>query len=103
MATEVKPGQWLKVKIVSRPRAESRVKTLMRLANQDPVNRKSRERQSESRPVGEHRRGGRMWKDRPPHLPIFKVEAGRTFRVFGSVDVIKDLNALARNVEITPA
>lgn len=103
MATEVKSGQWVNVKIVSRPRAESRVKTLMRLANQDVANRKSLARQAKARPIGEHRRGGRMWKDRPTHLAVFEVKKGESFKIFASLDVLRDLKAVAANVEVTPA
>jgi hypothetical protein len=103
MATEVKPGQWVNVKVVSRPRAESRVKTLMRLFNQNPEVKKERERQRKSRPVGEHRRGGRMWKDRPTHLAVAEVKPGATYKIFASVDVLKDLKTVAANVEVTPA
>jgi hypothetical protein len=103
MTTEVKTGQWIKVRIVSRPKAAARVKTLMRLANQDLANQKARRRQSKSRPIGEHRRGGRMWKDRPPHLPVFEVKPGNTFKVFASLDVVKDLKSVADSVEVAPA
>ena len=100
---EVKPGQWVSVKVVSRPRAAARVKTLMRLFNQDLKNQKARERQNRSRPSREHRRGGRMWQDHPTRLPVVKIEKGATCRVFASVDVLRDLESVGKNVEITPA
>jgi hypothetical protein len=103
MATEVKPGQWVNVKVVSAPRAAARVKTLMRLFNQDPAVKKERARLSRSRPVGEHRRGGRMWKDRPIRLKVAEVKPGATYKLFASVDVLKDLKTVAFNVEVTPA
>lgn len=103
MATEVKPGQWVNVKVVSRPRAESRMKTMMRLFKQDPAVKKERQRRAESRPIGEHRRGGRMWKDRPPHLSAVEIKPGAQYRIFASVDVLKDLKSVASNVEVTPA
>jgi hypothetical protein len=103
MATEVKPGQWVNVKVVSRPRAEARVKTLTRLFGQDREIKKARERQSKARPIGEHRRGGRMWKDRPPHLQLVEIKPGATYKIFASVDVLKDLRTVASNVEVTPA
>jgi hypothetical protein len=100
---EVKPGQWVNVTVVSRPRAAARVKTLMRLFNQNPKAKKDRARQAKSRPVSEHRRGGRMFPDRPPHLPVVKVEKGATCRIFASVDVLRDLKSVGANVEVTPA
>ncbi|HOB73241.1 MAG TPA: hypothetical protein PKG54_01830 [Phycisphaerae bacterium] len=103
MATEVKPGQWVNVKVVSRPRAAARIKTLTRLFMQDPAVKKERARKSKSRPIGEHRRGGRMWKDRPIQLASAPITPGATYRIFASVDVLKDLKSVASNVEVTPA
>jgi hypothetical protein len=103
MVTEVKPGQWVNVKVLSRPRAVAGDKTLTRQFNKNPEVKKDRERQAKSRPTGEHRRGGRMWKDRPPHLPIVEIKKGATYKIYASVDVLKDLNSVARNVEVTPA
>lgn len=100
---EVKPGQWVNITVVSRPRAAARVKTLMRLFGLDTQNRKARERQARSRPSREHRRGGRMWQDHPTHLPVVKIEKGASCRIFASVDVLKDLKSVGANVEVAPA
>jgi hypothetical protein len=103
MASEVKPGQWVNVTIKSRPRAEARVKTMNRLLSQDPQIKKERERQSKARPTREHRRGGRMWRDNPPHLNPVEVRPGVTYKIFASVDVLRDLKSIASNVEVAPA
>ena len=60
MATQVKPGQWVNVTVKKRPRAAAQVKTLVRLFEKDPAVKKERERLSSTRPVREHRRGGRI-------------------------------------------
>jgi hypothetical protein len=99
---EVKPGQWVNITVVSRPRAAARVKTLMRLFNQDVQNKRARERQWRARPSSEHRRGGRMWQDHPTRLPVVEIKKGATCRLFASVDVLKDLKSIGTNVEVTP-
>lgn len=100
---EVKSGQWISVTVVARPRAAARVKTLMRLFNQDLKNQKARERQSRARPSREHRRGGRMWQDHPTRLPVLEIKKGARCRIFASVDVLKDLKSVGANVEVAPA
>lgn len=100
---EVKPGQWVNVKVVSRPRAAARVKTLMRLFDKDKGIQKLVERQLRSRPSSEHRRGGRMWQDHPTRLPVIEIKKGASCRIFASPDVLKDLKSVGANVEVTPA
>ena len=75
----------------------------MRLFGQTVGNRKARQRQSRARPSREHRRGGRMWQDHPPHLPLVKIEKGASCKLFASVDVLKDLASVGANIEVTPA
>jgi len=103
MAGEIKPGQWITVKVKSQPKAAAGRKTLVRLAEQDPKIKRERERLARSRPVGGHRRGGRIWADRPPRVNIVEVKPGATYRIFGSVDVLRDLKSIDRYVELTPA
>jgi hypothetical protein len=69
----------------------------------DPNVRKDRERMKKTRPRGEHRRGGRLWQDYPPHLRPTTVTAGTTFRVRASLDVLKEMQSVAEYVELTPA
>ncbi len=103
MALQVKPGQWVQVKVVSQPKREAAVKTLRRLFEQDPEVRRERTRMKRSRPIKTHIRGGRVWKDRPSRLQAVKTTKGASHRIFASISVIRDLNSLGKHVEVTPA
>jgi len=103
MASQTKPGQWVKIKIKSEPRTQAGRKTLVRLCEKDPAVKKERVRLKRSRPTGEHQRGGRMFKDRPPRLQAVRLEPGATYRVFASVDVLQDITSIEKYVEVTPA
>ena len=99
----VQPGQWINVKVLKQPRSEAGVKTMVRLFERDSTVTQERKRLTKSRPVKSHRRGGRQWNDRPSRLTVVKTTAGATYRLFGSVDVLRDLNSIASYIEITPA
>jgi len=103
MATEIKPGQWINVKITAVPKAANNRKTMIRLFEKDGGVRVERKRLAVSRPVTTHIRGGRPWADRPRRLQAVKMEVGSTYKLFGSVDVLRDLKSLAKFVEISPA
>ena len=103
MALQVKPGQWIQVKVVSQPKREAAVKTLRRLFEQDPEVRRERTRLNKSRPIKSHIRGGRVWKDRPSRMQVVKTDPGASYRIFASVSVLRDLNSLGRHVEVSPA
>ena len=103
MLADVKPGQWVTIRITRSPRAESRRKTLIRLCEKDPAVRKERARLSGSRHVRYHRRGGRPWADRPARLAAVCLEPGSTYKVFASVDVLGELKSIESNVEVKPA
>lgn len=103
MAIDVRPGQWIKVTVTRQPRAAGAVKTLARLLQMDKVARKNADRAKKARPVGEHRRGGRMWKDRPSRVPVVDTNAGASYRIFASLDVLKDLTSIEKYVQVAPA
>lgn len=103
MASGITPGQWVNVKITKEPRAIAQRKTLVRLFEKDSQVKAERSRQKRTRPVRQHRRGGRLWSDRPPRLALVKTCAGASYRIFASVDVIKDLESLGSHVQVTPA
>lgn len=100
---DIKPGQWITVTVKQEPRTDAGRKTLVRMLNKDPEVRKEQERKKKTRPVGEHQRGGRMWKDRPRHLRPTTVEAGKSFRVLATIDVLKDMQSLEPYVDLAPA
>ena len=100
---DIKPGQWVTIKIIKQPRAAAQRKTLVRLCEKDPVVKVERVRLKRSRVVRFDRRGGRPWADRPARIVVVKTRPGATYRIFASVDVCRDLASVAKNVEVTPA
>ncbi len=103
MAVDVQPGQWVTVKVKAEPRSEGARKTMRRLFRKDPKIVAERKRLSKSRPVRWHTRGGRPWADRPPQLTIEKTEPGAQYKLFASVDVLRDLGSVEEYVEVSPA
>lgn len=100
---EIKPGQWVTIKIIKQPRAAAQRKTLIRLCEKDPAVKVERVRLKRARPVRFHRRGGRPWADRPARIAVVKTSPGATYRIFASVDVCRDLASVAKHVEVKPA
>jgi hypothetical protein len=103
MSAEIQPGQWVNVKVAKRPRAEAKRKTMVRLFEKDAGVTTERKRLARSRPVTSHRRGGRPWHDRPPRLPVAETTPGASYKIFASVDVVRDLQSLGDLVEVRPA
>ena len=103
MASEIKPGQWITVKVKSQPRAIGGRKTLVRLFEQDPTIKIERRRHKKTRPVQDSRRGGRIWKNRPPQLSLVETTKGASYRIFASVSVLRDLKSVESYVQIAPA
>ena len=103
MASQVKPGQWINVKITALPKSAGGRKTMVRVFEKDRQVQAERRRLARSRKPSSHRRGGRQWWDRPPQLEIVQTRPGATYKVFGSVDVLRDLESLKGCVEISPA
>jgi hypothetical protein len=103
MASEIKPGQWINVKVTAEPRAVAARKTMIRVFEKDETVSAERKRLHRARPVKSHTRGGRPWYDRPARLQVVKTTPGASYKLFASVDVLRDLESLSRYVEITPA
>jgi len=103
MLANIKPGQWVTIKVTKQPRAESRRKTLIRICEKDPAVRKERQRLKRSRVVRMDRRGGRLWADRPARVQAIRTCPGSTYKVFASVDVLRELSCIANNIEVKPA
>ncbi len=103
MTAEIEPGQWISVKVTAEPEAAAPIKTMVRLFERDQAMKAERKRLARSRPVRTHRRGGRPWADRAPRVRVVKTTPGAVYRIFASVDVLRELASLDRYVEITPA
>lgn len=103
MASQVKPGQWINVKITAVPKSVSGLKTMVRIFEKDREVQSERRRLARTRKPEAHRRGGRMWWNRPPRLQTVATQPGATYKVFGSVDILRELESLKGCVEISPA
>jgi len=103
MAKEIKPGQWINVKITAVPKAANNRKTMIRVFEKDETVRTERKRLARSRPVTTHVRGGRDWANRPKRLAAVNIEPGATYKVFASVDILRDLKSVEKFVDIKPA
>lgn len=103
MPTDIRPGQWVTVKITKRPRSEGGVKTLIRLFEKDRTAQQERQRLSRARVVRGHVRGGRIWHDRPARIVVPQIAAGTSCKLFASLDVLRELASVGKCVEITPA
>jgi len=102
MLADIRPGQWINVKVTKRPRAEAQRKTIMRLLQKDAGVKKEATRAKRARPVAEHQRGGRMWKDRPHRVPVVQAMPGPSYKLFASVDVLRDLKSVEKYVDVVP-
>lgn len=100
---QILPGQWINVKITSLPRAAKNRKTMIRLFEKDEKIRTDRKRLKKSRPVTDHIRGGRPWEGRPRRLDVVNMEPGSTYKLFASIDVLRDLQSVEKFVAIKPA
>ena len=93
---DIKPGQWINVKVTAQPKSEGARKTLIRVCEKDATVATERRRLHRARPVTHHRRGGRPWYDRPARLQIVKMNTGQTYKVFGSLDVLRDVASIRK-------
>ena len=103
MASEVKSGQWINVKVISQPRAAARIKTMIRLFEKDEAMKRERSRLVKSRPTTKRVRGGRDWIGRPSRLAVVKLNPGATYKIFATVAVLRDLKSVEKYVEVTAA
>lgn len=103
MAIDIQPGQWINVKVTKAPRSEGGFKTMQKLFEKDADVKEERKRINKSRPQRWHIRGGRPWQDRPRRHQIVNTEPGATYKLFGAVDVMRELGSIEEYVEVTPA
>lgn len=101
---DLQPGKLVSVQIKSAPRSEAARKTLARLLRKDAdVARRERARARKRPSWQTKRRGGRLWHHQMRSQPLATVSVGATYRLFASVDVIRDLQSVSRFVEVKPA
>lgn len=103
MALDIKPGQWINVKVTAEPKAAAPVKTMHKLFEKDERMKAERKRLARSRPTRYDRRGGRPWPDHPARLDVVSTRPGASYKIFASVDVVRELGSIERYIEVMPA
>ena len=105
MATQIKPGSKVVVKVVKAPTNQGAKKTLVRLLSKDPAAQREMKRQAAIRkrlynpqPRGGRTYGGHVVKQQPVH-----GELGESGTIVASLDVLRDLASVDRFVEVKPA
>ena len=100
---QIKPGQWINVKITSVPKAAKNRKTMIRLFEKDENVHAERKRLNRARPFVTRTRGGRPWECRPQRLDVVEIKPGVTYKVFASVDVLRELQSVEKFVDVKVA
>lgn len=103
MAIDVKPGQWVKVKVINHPKRDGAIKTMHRVLERDKAMQTERKRLDAARPGTYHTRGGRPWLDKPARLKVCSLTPGAEYKIFATVQTIRDLNSVEKHVQVIPA
>lgn len=99
---DLTPGQTISVEITTPPRAAAAQKTLTRLFRRDPDIARHHRRQKRNRPSWQTwRRGGRMWHHQMKSNPAIALTAGQRLSLLATLDVIRDLQSVARYVRVS--
>lgn len=97
----LKPGQMVRLAIVSTPAREAGVKTLERLMRQDPDIKRGLKRASEQRMqrLIVRNRGGRPWEKRELSSKIVRVEPGAEWSMMFIPQLAGDLRSVAAHLK----
>jgi len=101
MSLNLTPGRVVKITVIKNPASDKAAKTLSRIFAKDLANKRLERRRHRilGQTAEDRRRGGRLWTVKS-HAPRFvQPQAGDTCSVRATVDVIHDLNSVARFVE----
>lgn len=99
---DIQPGSIVKVAITALPTSAAAEKTLIRLCRKDPQVERHHRRQQAKRPSWERwRRGGKMWHHQMKTEPAVRVAPGAAYTIRATVDVLRDLQTVARFVDVS--
>lgn len=100
---DIQPGRTVKIEITATPRNAAAEKTLIRLCRKDPQVATRNRWVDRHRPsLRTHQRGGRQWAHRMKRNTGVTVAPGQSYSVRATVDVIRDLESVARWIKVTP-
>lgn len=105
MLDDAKPGQSFRCTIIKEPNAEAPTKTITRLMRQDPDTRRTLRRSQDARRKGmvSYIRGGRRWYKRAKCGKSVKVEAGQSWTMAYTPQLIPDLKSVESYLKIESA
>jgi hypothetical protein len=100
----IAPGTTVSLEITIAPTNAGARKTLARLCAKDPGVARAQRARKEHRPSWQTwRRGGKMWHHQMrSHLPL-TLKPGAKYTVRATIDVLRDLESVARFVSVNPA
>ena len=102
---DIDTGAAIHVKVVKQPTNAAAAKTLVRLLNKDPEAKDNHKRLEAIRrkQYNPRRRGGRLYGGHMVKLRPLKGNVGESGALRATDDVLKDLQSVARFIEVTPA
>lgn len=99
---DITPGRPVTVEITAPPRNAAATKTLCRICRKDPQVVRHLRWVDRHRPSDRPKqRGGRLWHHRMKRPLGVKLEPGQRYNVLATVDVIRDLESVARWVKVS--
>lgn len=99
---DIAPGANVAIEIIARPRGDAASKTLNRICGKDPEVARKHRWMKRNRPSWQDWiRGGKYWHHQMKSRPAAKVDFGCVFNVRATVDVIRDLESVAKCVKVT--
>lgn len=105
MSLEVQPGSVVSVTVSKRPTNDRAAKTLSRIFGKDPANRRKRiiRKRLRTGSFSTAQRGGRPWVTKPKAPRLVQPTLGDACQIRATVDVVNDLQSVARFITIKPA
>jgi len=100
---DIAPGTLVSIEVKAEPTNAAARKTLARLLRKDSKVANRLRWHDRHRPSHQtSRRGGRMWNHRMKSTPGVNLTAGSQYDVRTTVDVLRDLESIAKWVSVTP-
>ena len=100
---DITPGSTVTVKVVNAPTNIAARKTLVRVLTKDPGAQaeEKKMRKTRDRHYDPRRRGGRLYGGQMRKITRVKGEKGETGTIRATADVIRDLQSVARFIEVS--
>ena len=101
---DVAPGGTVSIEITAAPKNAAACKTLARLGAKDPVVSRAKRWRKTHRPSRETwRRGGKMWHHQMRSVLPLEIKPGAKYTLHATLDVLRDLQSVARYITVSPS